>query len=157
MPVKKAVVLLQDVPSFASIQETADQVMDGFARGEYASVKVVYTRYFSAGRQKAVVEDLLPLHVAAAEGAASVAEPLFIPDKQALISNLVPRAVRMTLFRFFLDAAASEQLARQMAMSSASDNALDMVKHLTLSYNRARQAQITTEISEIVGGAEALN
>lgn len=156
--VEKVIPDVQDVPDFEGIQGYINDIIDAFLSGRYQKVDIVYTKFLSAGSQKAVVEPLLPLKVeAGAEVSSANMDPLFIPDKKALMLNLIPRAVRMAFFKCLLDSAASEHLARQMAMNSASDNANDMVKQLTLTYNRARQAQITTEISEIVGGAEALN
>jgi len=153
--IKELNVDLADMPTFEEATAMADSIVEDFKAGAYREVKVVYSKFLSAGSQQPVVETLLPL--ASAEEEQDNLEPLFNPNKEELIGELIPRLVRMTMYRFFLDAKASEHLARQMAMNSASDNANEMVKNLTLASNRARQAQITTEISEIVGGAEALN
>ena len=148
---------LPDLPEFDMAVEFADKITETFKSGKYKEVKVVFTKFLSAGSQVPVIEGLLPLAAPSEDQAQYGIEPIFHPDREQLVGELIPRLVRMSMFRFFLDAKASEHLARQMAMNSASDNANDMVKNLNLTYNRARQAAITTEISEIVGGAEALN
>jgi F-type H+-transporting ATPase subunit gamma len=147
---------LPDLPSFDSAVEFADKMTEAFQSGEYKEIKVVYTKFHSAGNQAAEIESLLPLSASEEEVQDDI-EPIFHPDRDELVGELIPRLVRLSMFRYLLDAKASEHLARQMAMNSASDNANEMVKTLNLTYNRARQAAITTEISEIVGGAEALN
>lgn len=147
---------LPDLPSFESAVEFADKMTEAFQSGKYKEIKVVYTKFHSAGSQAPEAESLLPLKASEEEAQDSI-EPIFHPDRDELVGELIPRLVRLSMFRFLLDAKASEHLARQMAMNSASDNANEMVKNLNLTYNRARQAAITTEISEIVGGAEALN
>lgn len=150
---------LKDMPLFEDAKELADEVMELYERGEYSEVSIVYTKYISAGSQKATLEKIFPFELdidEEAEASQAGVEPLFIPNKDSLLSGLIPKVVRIAFYQYIMDAAASEHLARQMAMNSAADNAKDMVKALTLSYNRARQAQITTEIAEIVGGAEAL-
>jgi F-type H+-transporting ATPase subunit gamma len=148
---------LKDMPTFEDAKDLADKVMEEYLAGSYSEVSIVYTKYISAGSQKAMKEQLFPFTLEESEESESSSiEPLFNPNKEELLSSLIPKLVRMTVYKFLLDSVASEHLARQMAMNSAADNAKDMVKGLTLSYNRARQAQITTEIAEIVGGAEAL-
>jgi len=147
---------IPDLPNFESAVEFANQVIRDFEMGIYSQVQVVFTKFHSTGSQGAVIETLLPLTSSEAVSQSAM-EPIFHPDRDQLINELIPRLVRLRVFRYFLDAKASEHLARQLAMNSASDNAKEMVKNLSLTYNRARQAQITTEISEIVGGAEALN
>ena len=148
---------LKDMPTFDDAKELADKVMNSYVEGKYAEVSIVYTKYISAGSQKAIKEQIFPFVLEETEEKDnSGVEPLFNPNKETLMASLIPKLVRMTFFKYLLDNIASEHLARQMAMNSAADNAKEMVKGLTLSYNRARQAQITTEIAEIVGGAEAL-
>jgi len=157
MPVLKENTELKDLPLFEHAKDLANEVMEMYLSGKYSEVSVVYTQYLSAGSQKTTVEKVLPFSIEESEkNETSLIEPLFNPNKAKLLSGLIPKVVRVSFFRFLLDSAASEHLARQMAMNSAAENAKDMVKSLTLSYNRARQAQITTEIAEIVGGAEAL-
>lgn len=152
---------LPDIPDFSSGAEVLKNLVDRYSAGEIGEVRMVYSRFFSAGSQSPVCEQLLPLEVAKATDMAVVStsgvEPIFSPNRDQLFDMLVPKVVRLNFYRMLLDACTSEHLARQMAMQSASDNATEMVRSLTLYYNRARQAQITTEISEIVGGAEAQN
>ena len=150
---------LNDMPKFEEAVALADRLVQAYESGEYREIRVVSSEFVSAGQQRPWTQTLLPMQVEAQNKVAEAwsVGPLYHPNKDSLINDLVPRLIRLKVYRILLDAAASEHLARQMAMNSASDNAFDMVKALSLSYNRARQAQITTEISEIVGGAEALN
>jgi F-type H+-transporting ATPase subunit gamma len=149
---------LKDMPMFDEAIALADRLVEAYESGLYREVRFVSMEYVSAGQQLPMLQTLLPMTVEAkAEEGLADFEPIYHPNKSGLLKDLVPRLIRLRVYRILLDSAASEHLARQMAMNSASDNAMDMVKALSLSYNRARQAQITTEISEIVGGAEALN
>ncbi len=117
----------------------------------------------SASRQRAVVERILPFSVEAlassAKDGGKAAEPIdwiFDPDAKTILTDLIPRTVRLRAFQAFLDAAVSEQVARMTAMKAATDNANDMIKSLGRQFNRSRQSQITTELTEIMGGAAAL-
>ena len=149
---------LNDMPKFEEASALADRLVQAYESGVYKEIRVVSSEFVSAGQQRPWAQTLLPMKVELqGEESRFGYESIYHPDKNSLIKDLVPRLIRLRVYRILLDAAASEHLARQMAMNSASDNAFDMVKALSLSYNRARQAQITTEISEIVGGAEALN
>lgn len=150
-----------DSPRFAQIEPIANSLMDRFTRGELASAYVAYTKFFSLGKQHPVVMELLPL----APGAgAEPGEPPstvpaafeFSPEPQALLHELLPAAVRARVFECFTDAAVSEQFSRMVAMRAATDAAEDMITTLTRQYNRARQTQITMELLDIVGGANAL-
>ncbi len=148
---------LGDAPRFDSVEPIANRLMARFTAGEIASVDVAYMRFLSAGRQQPVVERILPLAGAPsdAEAAPSV-EYEFSPDPERLLEELLPASVRVRLFQCFTDAAVSEQIARMVAMKAATDAAGDMIKRLTQQYNRARQTQITMELLDIVGGANAL-
>jgi len=128
-------------------------------RGEIASVHVAYMKFLSAGQQRPVVVQLLPLKPDVAEGAqaGTPVEYEFSPDPRQLLDELLPATVRVRLFQAFNDAAVSEQVARMVAMKAATDAAGDMIKSLTREYNRARQTQITMELLDIVGGANALS
>jgi F-type H+-transporting ATPase subunit gamma len=148
---------------FEQARRIARTVHVPFQRGEVDSIYHVYNEFKSAMSQKVVVEPLLPLAAPPAdEGERGVAdwekhrEFLFEPDKEALMERLVPMYVEVTLLRSLLESMASELGARMTAMDSATKNASDMISRLTLEYNRARQAAITTELMEIIGGAEAL-
>lgn len=152
-----------DAPRFADVQRVADQLMDQFTSGQIDGVSVAYMRFVSAGVQKPEVMALLPLASIEAATKPTGKEPPrqlpvyeFSPDPKSLMDELLPRTVRSALFQAFLDATTSEQVSRMVAMKSATDNADKMVKSLTMRYNRARQSQITTELSEIMGGVEAM-
>jgi F-type H+-transporting ATPase subunit gamma len=150
---------------FDQVEPLANALMDRFIKGEIASVYVAYMRFFSAGMQRPVVVRLLPLateSTGAAEGetmpaATRAVEYEFSPDPKQLLDELLPATVRVRLFQAFTDAAVSEQVARMVAMKAATDAAADMIKSLTREYNRARQTQITMELLDIVGGANALS
>lgn len=146
-----------DKPTYESIEQIAQEYMDRFIAGEIKGVKVVYMRYISAGRQTPTVMQLLPLKPPAANGQATTAVDYeFSPPADQLLADLIPAAVKATLFQSFNDAIVSEHVARMVAMKAATDNAGKMGKRLTRQYNRARQAQITTELTEIISGAAAL-
>ena len=154
---------LADVPRFDQVEPIANDLMARFTRGEIASAYVAYMRFYSAGQQKPEVVQLLPLVQQSADGekqpekqAAKQIEYEFSPGPKELLDELLPAVVRMRLFQAFTDAAVSEQIARMVAMKAATDAAGDMIKSLTREYNRARQTQITMELLDIVGGANAL-
>ncbi|HEX3127629.1 MAG TPA: ATP synthase F1 subunit gamma [Thermoanaerobaculia bacterium] len=151
-----------DKPRFEQIEPIANDLMDRFIRGEIASVHVAYMRFLSAGVQRPAVVQLLPLSNESkgeepTSGTSSAVEYEFSPDPQSLLDELLPAVVRVRLFQAFNDAIVSEQVARMVAMKAATDAAQDMIKALTREYNRARQTQITMELLDIVGGANALS
>lgn len=144
-------------PSMEFVRSVANPLMERYAKGEIASVEAVFMKFHSMGRQEIVREQLLPVSVK--DGMMeriSGFEPLYEPDRETLVGELVPKVARIEFYRVFLDSTASEHIARKVAMKAATDASEEMVKSLTMSYNRARQSAITTEISEIVGGADAL-
>ena len=147
-----------DRPDFAAAAALADEFMRAYVGGEFDAVEVAHYHYESAGRQVPLVTTLLPVspHQRHRSGAARPVDFLFEPDPRAILDSVLPLAVQSALYHIFQEAATSEQVARRTAMKSASDNAREMVRRLTQSYNRARQAQITQELAEIMGGAEAL-
>jgi len=149
---------IEDKPTFADIDALATPFLERYENGEIDEVHVAYTKFVSAARQNAVVEQVLPLEPPKAEKAAAGMQQnyVFYPSAEEILSDLLPRSVRLHLFQAFLDAAVSEQTARMVAMKSATDNAGEMIRSLTMLYNRSRQTQITTELSEIIGGAAAL-
>jgi F-type H+-transporting ATPase subunit gamma len=154
---------LGDKPRFEQIEPIANDLMDRFIRGEIASVHVAYMRFHSAGVQRPAVVQLLPLSSEqqpdgkTTKEAARPVEYEFSPDPKQLLDELLPATVRVRLFQAFNDAIVSEQVARMVAMKAATDAAGDMIKALTREYNRARQTQITMELLDIVGGANALS
>ncbi len=153
----------EDKPAFAEVDVLASRYIDLYTSGQIDEVKVAYTKFVSASKQQAVVETLLPLSgVAPATKAPVAAAPStkvnyeFIPDAAEILEELVPAALKVRLFKMFLDAAVSEQIARRVAMKAATENAGDLIKDITRVYNRTRQANITKEISELIAGSEAL-
>jgi F-type H+-transporting ATPase subunit gamma len=157
---------IEDKPTWEDAEWFVDRYRAMFEqRGEIDAVNVAYMKFFSAGRQEPVVEQLLPFGgigemADQAEPGQERRHPLddfdFSPEPEQLLGELIPVAVKVRLLQFFFDAAVSEQVARMTAMKAATDNAADMIKTLTQQYNRARQTQITTELLDILGGAEAL-
>ncbi|HMB94989.1 MAG TPA: ATP synthase F1 subunit gamma [Tepidisphaeraceae bacterium] len=152
-----------DTPRFAEVEQIANLFMQKFVAGELDAVYVAYMNFVSAGVQRAEVTTLLPLAGVAEEtkepkAAQAKAETIydFSPSAKELLDELLPLTVRTALFQAYLDATTSEHVARMIAMKSATDNADKMAKALTMQYNRARQSQITTELSEIMGGVEAM-
>lgn len=147
-----------DKAEYAQIERLAQSYMDRFIAGEISRVTIVFMKFLSAGRQKPEVMQLLPLRApeSKADQKQAGVEYEFSPPAEQLLATLLPAAVKATLFQAFSDAIVSEHVARMVAMKSATDNAGKMGKRLTRQYNRARQAQITTELTEIISGAAAL-
>lgn len=146
-----------DQPGYAEVEAIADTYIDAYVKGEIDRLDVVYTRFVSLAKQEAVVETLLPFGSPAQdEAGAGEVDYEFYPSAEGILAEIVPMSFRAKLFKCFLDAAVSEQIARMVAMKSATENADDMIKRLSMTYNRARQSQITNEIMEIIAGAEAL-
>lgn len=152
----------EDKPTFDEVNEIASRYLDEYVLGRIDRLDVAYTRFVSASRQEAVVETLLPLSDVgglAAEEEESTAELWrydFLPSAASILEEIVPTSFKVKLFKCFLDAAVSEQIARMVAMKAATENAQEMIRQLSMTYNRARQTQITNEIMEVIGGAEAL-
>ncbi len=157
---------MADRPSFEDAREVADPLWSAFEHHELDLIQLVSTRYHSAGRQFVAVHQLLPLPDPDQEGEEREGRPAqgttaggyteFEPDGASILKHLMPRALESELYSALLEASASEHAARQRAMAAATDNADELVRTLTRTMNRARQDSITTEIMEIVGGAEAL-
>ncbi|MFI4897984.1 MAG: ATP synthase F1 subunit gamma [Phycisphaerales bacterium JB059] len=148
-----------DKPSYEDVQRLAQDYIDRFTAGEIGVVRVVSMKYYSAGRQKPEVFQLLPFKAEQAEAEAGAGSSLyeFSPDAEGLLDHLLPAAVKAQLFQCFNDAIVSEHVARMVAMKAATDNAGKMGHALKRKYNRARQSQITTELTEIISGAAALD
>ncbi|WP_372734982.1 ATP synthase F1 subunit gamma [Nocardioides sp.] len=149
---------LGDLPRFDQIEPIANALMARFGAGEVGAVEVAYMKFVSTGRQRPVVEQLLPLtppETTAPAGGPEV-EYEFSPPPAELLADLLPAAVRVRLYQAFTDSAVSEQVARMVAMKAATDAAEEMIRRLTQQYNRARQTAITMELLDIVGGANAL-
>ena len=158
----------EDQPRFVEVEEIANRYIAEFIAGKLDRLDVCYTRFVSVAKQQAVVETLLPLGSLTVEnqpakGSSPTADAgptnaayEFIPSAESILEEVVPASFRVRLFKCFLDSAVSEQIARMVAMKSATENASDMIKMLSRTYNRARQSQITGEIMEVIGGVEAL-
>lgn len=157
----------EDRPRFEEVELLADQYLDMYLRGQIDRLDVAYTRMLSSSRQIPVVETLLPLGSLAGSSAdpgqndsdktnGGQSEYEFLPSAQSILEEVVPTSFKVKLFKCFLDSAVGEQIARMVAMKSATENADDMIKQLSMTYNRARQSQITGELLEVIGGVEAL-
>jgi F-type H+-transporting ATPase subunit gamma len=149
----------EDKPGFDEVEAIANRYIELYCSGKLDRLDIAYTKFENAARQKAVVETLLPigsLGGAAAKGDEKKIDYEFLPSAGEILEEIVPAAFKARLFKCFLDAAVSEQIARRVAMKAATENAGDMIKSLSMQYNRARQSQITSELSEIIGGAAAL-
>jgi F-type H+-transporting ATPase subunit gamma len=153
-----------DTPSYENARAIAEHVTELFQSGAVDRVELIYTRFISAGSQEVVVRPLVPLDrstVEGGDGRADIGEGAtgdyeFEPDPTTILETLLPRYIEARVYAALLNAAASEHAFRQRAMKSATDNAEELIKNLSRIMNRARQDSITTEIMEIVGGAEAL-
>jgi F-type H+-transporting ATPase subunit gamma len=130
--------------------------MDHFTEGRYDKVVVVYNQFKNAASQILMSEPFLPVETPS-DDSATIGDYIFEPEKEEIVADLIPKSLKIQLFKAVLDSHASEHGARMTAMHKATDNAGELKRELTLTYNKARQAAITGEILEIVGGAEALN
>ncbi|MBM3452984.1 MAG: ATP synthase F1 subunit gamma [Bacteroidetes bacterium] len=142
--------------SFENVALIASNVMEGFANKEFDKVIVVYNRFVNAATQIIESEQLLPIISKVSESRLTN-DYIFEPSKNEIVNDLIPKSLKIQLFKSILDSHAAEHGARMTAMHKATDNAKELQRGLKLSYNKARQAAITNEILEIVGGAEALN
>lgn len=155
-----------DKVRFEEVNVLADRYIHWYVTGKIDRLDVAYTKFLSASRQVATVETLLPLSPTTGTKDPPLAgkhipsgpkiQYEFLPDAAGILAEILPMSFKVRLFKCFLDATVSEQLARMVAMKGATENAGSMIRSLTMLYNRARQAQITREIAEIVGGAEAI-
>jgi F-type H+-transporting ATPase subunit gamma len=153
-----------DLPSYDDARRIGEHVVDLYASGAVDRVELVYTRFITPGNQEVVLRPLVPLKSETVEGGDGKAGTTdgsggsydFEPDPETILETLLPRYVEARVYAALLNAAASEHAFRQRAMKSATDNAEDLIKNLSIVMNRARQDSITAEIMEIVGGAEAL-
>ena len=142
--------------TYDSVAKIAEDIMQSYLDLKYDKVILVYNQFKNAATQNVMSENYLPVESPKEEGAV-IGDYIFEPEKKEIIEQLIPKSLKTQLFKAVLDSHASEHGARMTAMHKATDNASELKKDLTLSYNKARQAAITAEILEIVGGAEALN
>ena len=142
--------------TYDNIARVSENIMQSFLDLKYDKVVLIYNQFKNAATQNVMSENFLPVQSPNDENA-SIGDYIFEPDKKEIIQQLIPKSLKTQMFKAVLDSHASEHGARMTAMHKATDNASELKKDLTLSYNKARQAAITAEILEIVGGAEALN
>lgn len=153
---------LHQPPPFGPVADLADQFMADFTAGRISGLEVAYTQFISSARQRPVISQILPLsnlepsqRLDLAPGQERIPYE-FIPGTAAILDQLLPALVRVRLYQCFVDAGVSEQVARMTTMRSATENADEMIRDLTIRYNRTRQAQITNELAEIMGGSQGL-
>jgi F-type H+-transporting ATPase subunit gamma len=143
--------------SFEGSSKVAQYIVNAFLSKDYDKVEVIYSKFKNAAVQEFKTEEFLPIAKAETQAGVSKADYLFEPNKAQLLEELLPKIIKTTFHRFALDTNASEHGARMVAMDSATNNAADLIKRLEIDYNKARQAAITNQILEIVGGAAALD
>ena len=146
-----------DKLTFANTAEIAEKLMNLFVDGTYDKIEIIYNQFKNAATQIPQVEDFLPIKAVAEGQSNSNTDYIFEPSKEEIILELIPKSLKMQLYKAVRDSFAAEHGARMTAMHKATDNAKELRDELLLTYNKARQAAITNEILEIVGGAEALN
>ncbi len=151
----------EDKPSFEEVEVLANRYLEEYIAGKIDRLDVAYMQFQNVARQNVAVETLLPLGnlegAEEQEGASKTQSQYeFLPSAESILEEVVPTSFKVKLFKCFLDAAVSEQVARMVAMKAATKSAGDRIRQLSMAYNRARQSQITGEIMEIIGGVEAL-
>jgi F-type H+-transporting ATPase subunit gamma len=160
----------EDRPAFDEVDVIATRYLEEYITGRLDRLDVAYTKFVSVARQHVVIETLLPLSAIGAEpsaGAVQTQPPAevggrraiyeFWPSPESILEEVVPTSFKIKLFKCFLDSAVSEQIARMIAMKSATENAGDLIHRLSRQYNRARQGRITSELMDVIGGVEALS
>lgn len=155
----------EDKPAFDEVDVLASRYLDEYATGKLDRLDVVYTRFVNIARQQVAIETLLPLGAISADAATAEAKGSsasraiydFVPSPESILEEVVPASFKIKLFKCFLDSAVSEQIARMVAMKSATENAQDLIHRLSMQYNRARQGRITSELMDVIGGVEALS
>ena len=157
LPIKSRHDAIYDNLSFSNVAEVALLAMDAFADGYYDKVLLVYNQFKNAATQVVTTEQFLPIVAEKDITQSSTPDYIYEPSQSAIINELLPKSLKMQFFKSVRDSFASEHGARMTAMHKATDNATELRDQLKLTYNKARQAAITNEILEIVGGAEALN
>ena len=155
----------EDQPAYDEVEKIASGFLEQYITGQFDRLDVIYTKFISTSRQEATIETLLPLgslddgdgqETSVKDDSKGTSQYEFLPTAASILEEVVPTSFKAKLFKCFLDAAVSEQVARMIAMKGATESAGDMISQLSMTYNRARQSQITGEIMEIIGGVEAL-
>jgi len=155
LTIKENINDIYDQLDYANVAEIAENLMQGFLDGKHDEIIIMYNQFINAATQIVITEQFLPIKQVETEGNSNL-DYIFEPGKEEIVRELIPKSLKMQLFKAMSDSLASEHGARMTAMHKATDNATDLRDALKLSYNKARQAAITNEILEIVGGAEAL-
>ena len=160
----KAFTHFEDRPQYDEVEVLANHFLEAYEAEELDRLDVAYTKFHSLGKQEAVVETLLPLaEVAGMEKSSEAMAPSgetqfeFLPSPESILDEVIPASFKAKFFKCFLDSAVSEQISRMMAMKAATENADSMISFLTMTFNRARQTQITSELLEVISGADALS
>lgn len=149
---------IYDDLNFERAQKIGEDIMTQFVKGQYDDVKIIYNRFVNAAVQDVTTENFLPLVASASEDESAMdTDYLFEPSQAEIVEQIIPSSLKVQLYKGILDSNAAEHGARMTAMHQATENAGDMLRDLRISYNKARQASITTEILEIVAGSEALS
>lgn len=149
---------IYDDLNFERAQKIGEDIMTQFVKGQYDDVKIIYNRFVNAAVQDITTENFLPLVASASEDESAMdTDYLFEPSQSEIVEQIIPSSLKVQLYKGILDSNAAEHGARMTAMHQATENAGDMLRDLRISYNKARQASITTEILEIVAGSEALS
>jgi len=144
--------------TFENVTKITEAIMAGFVKGQFDKVELVYNHFKNAAVQVVTTEQLLPLQKTQEDTASKTNRDYILePSQEEIVEQLIPKSIKIQLYRAVLDSHASEHGARMTSMDKATENAGDLLKALKLSYNQARQAAITTELTEIVSGAAALN
>ncbi len=162
IPIDRSYKQFEDKPAFDEVNELASRYVADFIAGRIQRLDVAYQEFLGSSKQAPTVQTLLPIGDLAGSGGAdeasngSVIDYEFLPSAEEILEELVPAAFKARFFKTFLDAAVGEQIARMVAMKSATENADEMIRDISMEYNRARQTQITSELAEIIGGAAAL-
>lgn len=157
IPLSEIITDIEDKVAYARVADMANRFMELYEAGEVAKVFVAYTRFNSVSSQVPTIAQLLPIEPPkVSEGGGPNVEFEFSPAPDQLLARLIPETVKIRLYQYLNDAIVSEQVARMVAMKAATDAAGDMIKSLSRQYNRARQTQITLELADIVGGANAI-
>ena len=155
LPIRRQATQVYQALSLETAREIAQMLSDDFISGEFDAVYVIYNEFKSIIAQRVTLERMLPLDRSWAAMPEPAIEYIYEPSAEGILSDLLPRHIEFQLYRILLESAAAEQGARMTAMESSTKNASEMIEHLTLTYNRIRQAAITKEIIEIVSGAAA--
>jgi F-type H+-transporting ATPase subunit gamma len=167
-PARQQFLHFEDKPRYDEVEVIAQRYLNAYAAGELDRLDVVYTRFINPAKQVVAIETLLPLGSliggeveagaeASAEDAATGSIYEFLPSPESILEEVVPTSFKVKLFKCFLDSAVSEQIARRIAMKAATENADDLIKSLSMQYNRARQGRITNELMDLIGGVNAIS